>query len=54
MLNNTKQGSQPPQSFTCFVGEFEEDILVGDTTHIPDRGDAAVVGVILRSKVLQL
>lgn len=39
---------------TCPVSEREDHAAIGDPAHIPDRGDAAVVGVVLRTQVLQL
>lgn len=39
---------------TGFVGEAEGDHFIRDAADIPHRGDAAVVGVVLRSQVLQL
>lgn len=39
---------------TCLIGESEDNAAVRNPTHISDRGDAAVVGVILRTQVLQL
>lgn len=36
------------------VGESEDHAAIGDPAHVPDRGDAAVVGVVLRTQVLQL
>lgn len=41
-------------SRTCPVGEREDHAAIGDPAHVPDRGDAAVVGVVLRTQVLQL
>lgn len=39
---------------TCLVGEFEDDVSVGNATDVPNGSDAAVVGIVLRTKVLQL
>lgn len=39
---------------TCLVGEAEDHAAVGDAADVPHRGDAAVVGVVLRPQVLQL
>lgn len=39
---------------TCLVGESEDDAAVRDAAHVPDGGDAAVVGVVLGPQVLQL
>lgn len=39
---------------TCLVGESEDYAPIRDPTHVSDRGNAAVVGVVLRTQVLQL
>lgn len=39
---------------TCPVVQIEEGALVSDAAHVTDRCDARVLGVILRTKVLQL
>lgn len=39
---------------TCLIGESEDDAAIRDAAHISDGGDAAVVGVVLRTQVLQL
>lgn len=39
---------------TCLIGESEDHAAVRDPTHVSHRGDAAVVGVVLRTQVLQL
>lgn len=40
--------------YTCLIGESEDDAAIRDAAHISDGGDAAVVGVVLRTQVLQL
>lgn len=44
----------PNGGSTCLVGESEDHAAVGDAAHISDGGHAAVVGVVLRTQVLQL
>lgn len=39
---------------TCLICESEDNTAIRDPTHISDGGDAAVVGVVLRTQVLQL
>lgn len=39
---------------TCLICESEDNTAIRDPTHIPDGGDAAVVGIVLRTQVLQL
>lgn len=39
---------------TCFIGESEDDPPVRNAAHVPDGGDAAVVGVVFGPQVLQL
>lgn len=39
---------------TCLVGKSEDNTAVRNPTHISDRGDAAVVSVVLGTQILQL
>lgn len=45
---------QTEHLLACFVGESEDNAAVGDPAHVPDRRDAAVVGIVLGTQVLQL
>lgn len=39
---------------TCPVVQIEDGTLVPDATHLADRGNTGVLGIILRTEVLQL
>lgn len=44
----------PAIALTCFVGKLEHDVLIGNAADVANGRDARVVGIVLRSEVLQL
>lgn len=52
-MQETEKGRCEERWNTCFVGQPEGHHFVRDVADVPDGSDAAVVGVVLRSKILQ-